>query len=121
MKSLFVKYNEIPWKEAMPGVRIKPIIVDKLGASVVELDKGVITPPHEHDDEQIDFCLKGKMEISIKDEKGERVELFEEGMAFAIEPHVSHGITALEDSVLVEMWAPADRLRKVAMLVSEAT
>jgi quercetin dioxygenase-like cupin family protein len=120
MKSLFVKYDEIPWVEAIPGVRIKPIIVDKLGASIVELTKGVVTPPHEHEDEQIDFCLEGKLEIAIKDEKGERVEVFEKGMAFALEPHVAHGITALEDSVLLEMWAPADRLRKVSTIVSEA-
>ena len=121
MKSLFIKYDEAPWVEAMPGVRIKPIIVDKLGASVVELKKGVVTPPHDHDDEQIDFCLKGKLEIAVKDDKGERIEPFEEGMAFALQSHVSHGITALEDSVLIEMWAPADRLRKVAMVVGEAT
>jgi quercetin dioxygenase-like cupin family protein len=119
MKSLFIKYDKAPWIQAAQGVRFKPIVVDKLGASIVEVSKGVQTPPHEHADEQIDFCLKGKLEISIKDDKGERVEMFEQGMAFALEPHVPHGIKALEDSVLIEIWAPADRFRKVAMLVSE--
>ena len=115
MKSIFVKYDDAPWIEPIPGFKYKPIVIDKLGGSIVELKKGVQTPPHEHDDEQLDFCLKGKLEITIKDEKGERVESFTEGMAFALEPHVLHGVKALEDCILIEAWTPADRHRKVAI------
>jgi len=117
MKSIFVKYDDAQWVEPLSGFRYKPIVIDKLGASMVELKKGVETPPHEHDDEQLGFCLKGNIEFSIKDEKGERVESVTEGMAYALEPHVLHGVKALEDSILIEAWAPADRHRPVAITV----
>lgn len=120
MKSLFVQYDKTPWVEPIPGFRYKPIVIDKLGGSLVELDKGVVTPPHEHADEQIDFVIKGKVEIKLKDHKGERVEVVSAGMAFALDPHVLHGVTALEDSEIIEAWTPADRHEKVALLVKDA-
>ena len=120
MKSLFVKYDEAPWLEPVPGFKFKPIVIDQLGASVVELTKGVVTTPHEHDDEQVDILLKGKLNITVKDERGERVESVNAGMAFALEPHVLHGVEALEDSLIIEAWAPAERFRAVAITVDEA-
>ena len=117
MKSLFVKYDEAPWLEPLPGFKYKPIVIDQLGASIVELKKGLVTTPHEHADEQVDFLLTGKLEVTVKDEKGERVELVTEGMAFALEPHVLHGVKVLEDSLIIEAWAPAERFRKVAITV----
>lgn len=120
MKSLFIDYSETPWVEPLPGFRYKPIVISKLGGSLVELDKGVETPPHEHVDEQLDFVLKGSIEISLKDEKGERKEIVKAGMAFALDPHVLHGVKALEDSELIEAWTPADRHTKVALQVKDS-
>ena len=120
MKSLFINYSETPWVEPIPGFRYKPIVIDKLGGSLVELDKGVVTPPHEHPDEQLDFVLKGTIEINLKDNQGERKEIVTAGMAFALDPHVLHGVKALENSELIEAWTPADRHTKVALLVKDA-
>jgi quercetin dioxygenase-like cupin family protein len=119
MKSLFVQYDKTPWIEPIPGFRYKPIIIDKLGGSLVKLDKGVVTQPHAHADEQLDFILKGRIEIHLKDSKGERIEIVTAGMAFALDPHVLHGVKALDDSELIEAWTPADRHTKVALLVRE--
>lgn len=117
MRSVIVQYDKAAWVEPLPGFKYKPIVIDKLGASLVELKKGVVTTPHEHDDEQVDFVLKGKISLTIKDDKGQRVETVSAGMAFALEPHVLHGVNAVEDTVIVEAWTPAERHRKVAIQV----
>ena len=109
MKALFVKYDELPWGEIIKGIYGKPIIVDKLGASIIKWDKGVEFPPHEHNDEQINFFLKGKMEWTVTDDSGERTEIVTEGTAIGMEPHVLHSGRALEDSEAVEIYYPSNR------------
>ena len=114
MRAMFVKYDEIQPVELTKGIYVKPLVVDKLAASIVKWDKGAEFGPHEHADEQIDFLLKGKMEWTVKDDSGERKEILTEGMAVGLEPYVFHAGKALEDSVAIEIFCPADRHREVA-------
>jgi len=124
MRALIVKYDEIPAIEKSKGIRLKPIVVDKLAATIVTWDKGAEFGPEKHVDEQIDFILKGRMEWTIKDDLGDRKEILTEGMAIGLEPNVFHGGRALEDSMAVEIFCPADRHRELArqlgLIVSEA-
>jgi quercetin dioxygenase-like cupin family protein len=124
MRALVVKYDEIPPVERRKGIRLKPIVVDKLAATIVTWDKGAEFGPEKHVDEQIDFFFKGKMEWTIKDDLGERKEILTEGMAIALESYVFHGGKALEDSMAVEIFCPADRHRELArqlgLVVGEA-
>ena len=114
MRAVFVKYDEISPVEPRQGINLKPFMVDNLGASLIKWDKGVQVPAHDHADEQIDFCLKGKIEWTIKDESGERKEILTAGMVCGLEPHVVHTLNVLEDSVAIEIWCPADRHREIA-------
>ena len=114
MKALFVKYNEIPAVEGRKGIYVKPFVVDKLAAMIVRWDKGAEFGPEKHADEQMDFFLKGKMEWTVIDDSGERKEIVTEGMALGLEPYVIHGGRALEDSMAVEIFCPANRHRELA-------
>ena len=123
MKAMFVKYDGIPFQEIQKGLRVKPFVVDKLCATIVKWDKGTVFGPHEHADAQIDFLLKGKMEWTVEDDRGERKEIFSEGMVCGLDPYVYHTGIALEDSMGVEIFCPPDRhvelARKLGLLVSE--
>jgi quercetin dioxygenase-like cupin family protein len=113
MHGLFINYKDVPWIEVKKGIRFKPIIVNNVGGSLVEFDKGASTEPQSHADEQMSWCLKGKLEFMIEDDNGRRTEIFEEGMAYGLEPYVRHAITrAIEDSVVIEVWSPPERQRK---------
>lgn len=123
MRAMFVKYDEIPFQEIQKGLKIKPLVVGKLCATIVTWDKGTEFGPHEHADEQIDFCLKGKMEWTIKDDSGERKEILTAGMACGLESYVYHAGKALEDTVAVEIFCPPDRhleiARKLGLIIGE--
>ena len=120
MKAHFFKYSEIPWINWTPvmgescipakSMRLKPIgVADKVEASMIQFDKGAYSSPHEHADVQIGFCLKGKFEFTIRDESGEWKQMITPGMAYVFPPNVAHGERVLEDTELVEIWAPSER------------
>ncbi len=123
MRGLFINYKDVPWIEIGKGIRYKPILVNNLGGSLVEFDKGASFEPHSHADEQMSWCLKGKMEFVVEDDSGQRTEIFQEGMAYGLEPFVRHGIVrTIEDSLLLEVWSPPERQRKRkgAIIIGEA-
>ena len=115
-KAVFVKYDEIPEASPHEGVHFKPILCDGFGFTIVHFDKGLYIPPseHEHADEQMGYCLKGKTEWIIQDESGEWKQMVTEGMAYSLPPHAAHGIRVLEESVYVEIWCPPERHRETA-------
>ena len=115
-KAAFVHYDEISPVDYVKGVHVKPIMGDRVGATVVRFDKGLYLPAseHEHADEQIGFCLKGKMEWTIRDDSGEWTQMVTEGMAYVLPPHTAHGVRVLEDSVYIEIWCPPERHRETA-------
>ena len=117
-KAVFVNYEELPLGTApFEGVRVRPMLGDTFGFTIVRFDKGLYIPvtEHVHDDEQMGYCIKGKIEWIIRDDAGEWTQMVTEGMAYHLPPNAAHGIRVLEDSVYVEMWSgPPERHRENA-------
>lgn len=109
MKSLKIKYSSVEWKEAGPGVKLKPVIVGGTGASMVSFEKGASHAPHSHEDTQIVFCLEGAMEFYVKDSSSERAENVIAGDVLLLEGGVTHGARAVEPSLLLVIWNPMSR------------
>ncbi|MBV9281265.1 MAG: cupin domain-containing protein [Chloroflexi bacterium] len=84
--------------ELVPGLVFRPIIGDRLAASVVHFEPNVVAPVHAHVEEQISLVLEGELEFEVN---GER-RLLRPGMAVVIPPNTPHGART-HDSPCVEI------------------
>lgn len=68
----------------------------------ITLDEGSVVPAHQHPHEQIGYVSSGRVRFVIG---GETKELGE-GDSYLIPGNVSHEVTALTDSVCVDVFSP---------------
>lgn len=100
----FVFNDEIEWEDVNPGVRRKLLAYDKdLMTLIVEFKKGSIGYLHKHYHTQISYIVSGSFEVSINGEK----KIQRAGDAYYLQSNIEHGVVALEDSLLVDIFTPA--------------
>ncbi|RCW76736.1 cupin domain-containing protein [Saliterribacillus persicus] len=91
------------WEQAEEGVKRK---IHSPGEKVmmmeVVFEKGAKGSKHAHPHEQLTYCLKGKLRFEIA---GEEVVLAE-GESVHIPSNKEHGVTALEESKLLDVFTP---------------
>ncbi|MEW6746166.1 MAG: cupin domain-containing protein [Planctomycetota bacterium] len=66
------------------------------------LEKGAVIPMHRHPNEQTGYMVSGRMDFTIGAERF----LAEAGDSWSIPPDQEHGVTVLEDSVVLEVFSP---------------
>jgi quercetin dioxygenase-like cupin family protein len=73
-------------------------------AMVVEvtLPKGSIVPPHSHPHEQCGYLVSGRLEFTVEGES----HVVEPGGGWAVPGSAVHSVTALEDSIAIDVFAP---------------
>ena len=59
-------------------------------------------PTHSHPHEQIGYVVKGSFEITLGDEK----TVINAGDTYYVPPDIIHGVVALEDGVLLDIFTP---------------
>ena len=100
---MFVKNAEITVKELGNGVARKILATGgKLMAVEVYFTKGAVGALHAHPHEQISYVLKGRFEATIGAEK----TMIAVGDTYYAAPDVVHGVTALEEGVLLDIFTP---------------
>lgn len=68
----------------------------------VSFKKGSIGPVHSHPHEQVSYVLKGSFEFELEGKK----EIIKAGDSYYTAPHAMHGVVALEDSVILDLFTP---------------
>jgi quercetin dioxygenase-like cupin family protein len=68
----------------------------------IVLKKGAVVPMHQHMHEQISHVVEGALKFRID---GEEIAV-RAGEILCIPPHVPHEVTALEDSVALDIFNP---------------
>lgn len=68
----------------------------------VELARGAIVPLHTHPHEQTGYLSRGQLLFRIGDEE----RLLREGDSWMIPGDVPHIVTALEDSIAIDVFSP---------------
>ncbi|MCK4244855.1 MAG: cupin domain-containing protein, partial [Candidatus Omnitrophica bacterium] len=101
---LFINTKDMEWNEPFEGVKRTILQGNNLTICLYNLKAGLVFPAHSHENEQMAYIIKGKVEFSIGEE-GEK-HIFEEGMFFAFGPNVKHGAKFLEDSIVVDVFSP---------------
>lgn len=100
----FVFNDEIEWEQVSEGVRRKLMAYDKdLMLLVVEFKKGSIGYVHKHYHTQISYIISGSFEVNIDGEK----KVQKAGDVYYLQSNIEHGVVALEDSALIDIFTPA--------------
>lgn len=100
---MVLKYEDIIPTSPEPGItrRILARGGNMMGVEA-SFKKGAIGSVHKHQHEQVSYIVSGSFEY-VTD--GEKYHL-KAGDSYYVAPNVSHGATALEDSVILDIFAP---------------
>jgi quercetin dioxygenase-like cupin family protein len=74
----------------------------KLMTVEVKFLKGAVGALHSHPHEQISYVIKGSFEFEMGGEK----QIINPGDSYYVKPDIIHGIKALEDSILIDVFTP---------------
>jgi quercetin dioxygenase-like cupin family protein len=102
----FIEAEEIAWEQVDEGVERKIIGYDELLMMVcVRFKKAAVGNLHHHIHRQISYVQAGSFEVTIDGEK----KILKQGDCFFVAPDLVHGVIALEEGVLVDVFTPARR------------
>ncbi len=100
----FVKTEDLEWEAAEDGVRRKVLGHDsELMMVRVEFRSGAVGYVHTHPHRQITFVESGRFEVQV----GGKKDVLKKGDSFIVEPGLPHGVAALEDGCLIDVFNPA--------------
>jgi quercetin dioxygenase-like cupin family protein len=100
---MFKKSNIGVHTELIKGVHLKTMVYgDQTLLTEVRLEKGAIIPPHGHPHEQTGYMVSGHMDFLINGEH----HITKPGDSWNIAGEVEHGATALDESVVIEVFSP---------------
>jgi quercetin dioxygenase-like cupin family protein len=95
--------GDIPAVTVDPGVRRKVLAADgSLMAVEVGFQKGSVGAPHSHPHQQIAYIVKGSFELEME---GKRTTI-KAGDSYYAQPNIVHGVVALEDGVILDVFTP---------------
>ncbi len=98
-------YHEAKPVEQLPGITRRTLAYnDDVMLCHFELKKGAVIPLHSHAPSQIGYVAKGRAKFLAEND----ADSYErgEGEAYVIDPNVTHGAEALEDTVFIECFNP---------------
>jgi len=65
-------------------------------------EKGAVGTPHTHVHEQVGYVLRGRFELTLGSDK----TTLEMGDTYYVPSNTVHGVVALEDGVLLDVFTP---------------
>ncbi len=99
----FIFNNDHQWEKFGEGIRRKILGYEKdIMLVAVEFKKDAAANIHKHPHTQISHIVRGSFEVNINNEK----KIMKAGDVFLVLPNLDHGVTALEDSMLVDVFTP---------------
>lgn len=99
----FIFNNDHQWEKFGEGIRRKILGYEKeIMLVAVEFKKDAAANIHKHPHKQISYLVKGSFEVNINNEK----KIMKAGDVFLVLSNLDHSVTALEDSMLVDVFTP---------------
>ncbi len=100
---MFYQANSAHFTELVPGVKLKTLVHgEHTLLTEVRFVKGAVVPVHKHPQEQTGCLIKGALRFTVD---GEIIEA-RPGDSWNLPANVPHGAEALEESVVIEVFAP---------------
>lgn len=100
---MIVKNADVKLNDLGMGVSRK-ILAHVTNMMMVEVNfiKGAVGEIHAHENEQISYIIKGSFQLDIEGKK----EIIKAGDTFYIKQNALHGVLALEDSTILDVFTP---------------
>lgn len=99
----FIQAGEIAWEPAGHGIQRKILGHDhKLMLVLVRFEKGAVGTPHHHIHRQVSYVESGSFEVPIDG----NTKVLRQGDSFFVAPDLEHGVVALEDGSLPDIFTP---------------
>jgi quercetin dioxygenase-like cupin family protein len=100
---MIIKSTEIEALDLGEGVTRK-ILASGGGMMTVQFDfeRGAVGYLHTHPHEQVGYVVRGRFEATLAGKKS----IIEAGDTYYVSPNVEHGVVALEDGVLLDVFTP---------------
>lgn len=100
---MFYKSSEDCFQKVLEGISIKTLVFgEKMLLSEFHMEEGSRLPMHSHPHEQTGRLLKGRIILTIADEKAE----MHPGDCWIVPANTMHTAEILEDSVAIEVFSP---------------
>lgn len=102
-KRVVCKKSEDGYISPVEGIRRRTLVFGSNTLMIeVKLEKGKSLAPHKHPQEQAGYLISGHLIFNID---GEKVEIHP-GDSYCIPADLEHGVEAIEDSLVVEVFSP---------------
>ncbi len=88
------RLNELTYRKHMHGSRVT--------VAQFRLMRGSVVKPHAHVHEQVSIVVNGRLKFIV----GGEVHIVGPGDVVYIPPNTVHGVEALEDSLVVDVYSP---------------
>ncbi len=100
---MIIKNSDVAAKDLGEGVQRKILAADgKLMAVEFHFKQGAVGSPHSHPHEQIGYVVKGKFEAALAG----KTTMIQPGDTYYVPPNIVHGVVALEDGILLDVFTP---------------
>ena len=100
----FITSKDLEWESVGDGVERKILgFDDEVMMVCVRFERGAIGALHHHVHRQITYIESGSFEVTIDDNK----KILQKGDCFFVSPDLVHGVVALEEGTLIDIFTPA--------------
>jgi quercetin dioxygenase-like cupin family protein len=86
-----------------PQITRRMLWGDRLMVAYLEFKKGAVVPVHQHDNEQLTYCISGLMKFTLPT-RGDLI--LHPGEVLLIPGGVPHGAEMLEETVEMDVFSP---------------
>jgi quercetin dioxygenase-like cupin family protein len=97
-----VSYDEAKPRTPEPGLTRRVMAYDKLFLAEHEMAKGWVGSVHSHPHDQIVYVVRGRLKVTCRDATFD----VRGGDSFVVRGGVEHGASALEDSLVLDVFTP---------------
>jgi quercetin dioxygenase-like cupin family protein len=98
-----VAWRDVETQALTPLIQRQFISTERVTIARFLLKKGMVVPEHSHENEQVAYVLEGALKFIFRD----RDVTVRTGEMLVIPAHVPHAATALEDTIDLDIFAPA--------------
>ncbi len=102
-----LNWSDLPVDRPMPLIERRRVIGSQVMISRVDLAPGFVVPTHSHHNEQMVCVLSGRAAFVLHEGTAdERRVTIAAGQVLHLPPHAPHGCTALEPTVILDVFSP---------------
>jgi len=95
-------WDHLPADQLNPKIRRRMIHSGSMTIARLELQKDAVVPEHSHLHEQVTTVERGALQFTIEGS----TRVVRAGESLVIPPHAPHGVVALEDTAVTDIFCP---------------